>query len=1718
MSIELKDIGIRESGVKTFRFQKQATLKKDCLQNSNVQVVDIPNIESIDDGAFENCLSLAALSIGGIEQVGNILGNNHMQLSNLQNVYLHDGIKDIGTSLSGLSSLENIRFPTSLIVVQPSAFCECDRLRTIEFNHEIKLMQNSFAGMNGLEMLKMPIDDIDATDGNLGLSANDNLKQIICFNSNPSYEIAIQADTFRNCKALQIEFSGNGTNITSIAPSSFAGSKIRTINLQNASLTSIPSYAFANCTNLTSVQFSDENILRLEENCFQNTGLQRIPLYSNLKYIDNVGKSFPVFTGSFPNAITHIGATTFANAFFADDADINLSSLAEVGKMAFKGSDIQMVNFEDNTSLNDIPEECFAECNGLQSVANANSSIKNVGQKAFYNCNTLSSFDFNDITSFGASSFYDVQIANIDLENAIKVGDRAFENNIALTSLTCSKDMLNSENLGTQVFYKCNNIQQIHAENLTDIDLHRQLGSKDCVLSIDYSQYVESVRHIYENLCYLFGIDYQSSNFTFHLKNGVVINKDVHIDDYECLEYSDQSKTILTACNTDKKGYATFLASKILPSSTKEIETGTFSEQSQKDIDYIDLQNVDTLADNVFENFILTSYTGNHLTSIGNQCFKGCSCLINATVPNSLVQLGASAYYNCNHLTSFAFENGSKLATISQYTFSGCERLTSLNLPLSVSKFEENAFNGSSILRFDIQNQNALGIGSGSEVANSCKAKDKAMFYTSRNNFQYPTFIVNENKIKRIMNSAFNVDGDMALTYVDPNVLDITQTSILENDFTNIKTIRRYAFENATQLTSIALPTQLYSTLMADRNNGFFENANAVHMNQNYEAISGKTIGDIWQKMFGDATDESNKRVYFNDCYILKVGEGNVYQKIDRNDPLVATVLPSGENVVYEVNDELVQDGEVVAGSEHDSISAKAFFRSDAIRKLNLNEISSIQDFAFYGNATLSTLIANDNLKSVGASAFVDSGLVAFSIPSSVNGAKVNGFGLNQSPFLKKVEFQRGITDILPSAFVDSGAQLTSYTFTDTISSIGAYAFAETLDQFPRIENLENFNALDKISVIEPYAFYNSISTMPDKRLMLPKNVLSIMDSAFAYNRYTYTQDITEFWLDRINVRNAEYIGPSAFIYNHLKSLKFNSNNILSIEDYAFAYPKYKFDIDVPGSIEHVGQRAFYKNKILNPEALDKNIAKFGKNNVRDLLSVFNVRLDSNYCAENIAGFTDYTCISATGTNVNYLSDFAIVLDNKMNFCPDNVQIDLLNGELVAANKSAITAFVPSYVRKIGTSAFMDSASLTALSANEGLEFGVSAFANCKKLQYFNDPETIYFIDNAPDYVFYDCQKLKNVMMLSTLESIGQRAFQNCDAISCFQNLSGDLKKDFKYWKLSAINDYAFYDCDSLETFSIPRTISKLGSHTFYSCDKLTSLNFDIDSHEFANRFNDRFSQISDIIYEKFNDIRDDHGCYINFTDITYTNDGKLKNDNEFVEIGVESDGSHSVLALKYDDYQRATQVNLNLSSVTSIDPFVFCNIEKLERVSFIVGESTNENINYIGDYAFAKCYNLAYVNNSYLPVSYIGDYAFADCRFLLEMKLDADKIVHIGQGAFFNTSLNKLVFQNCNSASLSKIRNAAGYDELTNRNPMELPEFCEITLVDRYGNVIGKYDYMFNNMLHASVDINRNQLVFVDKARNYIKPLLLVKPKDNKHQTAIVANTFHASIIGRWK
>jgi hypothetical protein len=63
----------------------------------------------------------------------------------------------------------------------------------------------------------------------------------------------------------------------------------------------------------------------------------------------------------------------------------------------------------------------------------------------------------------------------------------------------------------------------------------------------------------------------------------------------------------------------------------------------------------------------------------------------------------------------------------------------------------------------------------------------------------------------------------------------------------------------------------------------------------------------------------------------------------------------------------------------------------------------------------------------------------------------------------------------------------------------------------------------------------------------------------------------------------------SAFMHNKFRSIKFG-NRIKTISSYAFAYPKYKCNIHIPRSIRHIGENAFYKNIILNPQNVKNNI------------------------------------------------------------------------------------------------------------------------------------------------------------------------------------------------------------------------------------------------------------------------------------------------------------------------------------------------------------------------------------------------------------------------------------------------------------------------------------------------------------------------------------------------
>ena len=60
------------------------------------------------------------------------------------------------------------------------------------------------------------------------------------------------------------------------------------------------------------------------------------------------------------------------------------------------------------------------------------------------------------------------------------------------------------------------------------------------------------------------------------------------------------------------------------------------------------------------------------------------------TIPESVTEIGGSAFSNCSALTSLTIPEG--VTEISYGTFSGCTALTSLTIPKSVTVIRENAF------------------------------------------------------------------------------------------------------------------------------------------------------------------------------------------------------------------------------------------------------------------------------------------------------------------------------------------------------------------------------------------------------------------------------------------------------------------------------------------------------------------------------------------------------------------------------------------------------------------------------------------------------------------------------------------------------------------------------------------------------------------------------------------------------------------------------------------------------------------------------------------------------------------------------------------------------------------------------------------------------------------------------------------------------------------
>ena len=78
--------------------------------------------------------------------------------------------------------------------------------------------------------------------------------------------------------------------------------------------------------------------------------------------------------------------------------------------------------------------------------------------------------------------------------------------------------------------------------------------------------------------------------------------------------------------------------------------------------------------------------------SIGDGAFSGCNGLTSITIPNSVTRLDNFAFEGCSGLTSITIPNS--VTSIGEYILKGCSGLTSITIPNSVTRLGSSAFDG----------------------------------------------------------------------------------------------------------------------------------------------------------------------------------------------------------------------------------------------------------------------------------------------------------------------------------------------------------------------------------------------------------------------------------------------------------------------------------------------------------------------------------------------------------------------------------------------------------------------------------------------------------------------------------------------------------------------------------------------------------------------------------------------------------------------------------------------------------------------------------------------------------------------------------------------------------------------------------------------------------------------------------------------------------------
>lgn len=870
------------------------------------------------------------------------------------------------------------------------------------------------------------------------------------------------------------------------------------------------------------------------------------------------------------------------------------------------------------------------------------------------------------------------------------------------------------------------------------------------------------------------------------------------------------------------------------------------------------------------------------VTAIEDMAFIGNNTLLTVTISDSVKKIGDKAFKNCYDMTSVTI--GSSVASIGDEAFLGCNSLANVIVPSAVKTMGSDVFKetGQCIV---FCSANTVPSGWASDWI-----EEGRRYYMNvaglASNDSYDYALTNSGKAyllkfkKTAISSVLNKVDDYPIERIGQGVFR-NQTSMTSVSFgESVRVIEKDAFAGCAALTALNIPsgvreigedafkgTTALTTITVNENNAYFKCVNNVLYDyEGTRAIlcAAKQTADIIVIPYGVETIESFafygnenletviipssvdtiKTYAFGDTSIKYLYIPSSVDTIEEN------AFGSSYNAVLYCNADEKKEGWSNDWNRNNNTvewGVKALGLTDDDILYVQDKDGDVEILRYYGDAAEITISEVDGLAvtSVGGRAFNGATTLTKIVVGDVKEIAAGAFA-----------GCTGIAEIeLP--FVGTRAGVTANdTFRMPLGAIfgqesgaGLYAAAQNYYGFSAESPVTDVfylpATLERVTVrggIIPYGAFINCSSVTS--ITIGKDVTSVEEHAFvgcdALENITLADGNTALVIEN----GALYDGSKTQLYVRMDDGLTTSftvpDTVVRIHDEAFRNNVTLTEIIIPDNVAEIGKGVFtgcgnLENLVLPFVGSDANATEasektllgymFGKNSYAGGVSVYQYYVSS--VGERYYIPSSLSSVTVNGGQIFYGAFYG---------CDYLTSVTL--GDSVAS---------------IGQRAFYSCDALSEINFGAGVEnIGENAFSNCGSMskvvvpdvgtwlgivfgnQYSNPlassvggalyvegsespvteitvPETVTAIN---DYAFYNNDSIKTVTTGDNVTKVGKYAFYDCDAVTTVS--IGNA--------VTEIGEYAFYDCTALSTLSVGSAIESFGGYAFRNCSVLTTL------------------------------------------------------------------------------------------------------------------------------------------------------------------------------------------------------------------------------------------------------------------------------------------------------